>query len=91
MSIKPLETDTIKLMNQLARMAAIPEGYHHRMVLVLDVDDIPRLFTETFLVKTDEELEAVPLTAEERPIVVDTTTMQNKHMVTKIPLPKKQE
>lgn len=81
--------DTIPLMKQLAAMAGIPEGRIRRMVLVLDVNDIPRLFTEGFLTAERSEgveLEKVSLEVTDEPIVVNTTTMQNEFFVTKTPV-----
>lgn len=83
---RPLNHDTIVPMRQLAKMANVEMGLIRRMVLVLDVDDVPRLYTEMFLQQPTEELTPVDLKVEERPIVVNTTTMQNEHLKTSQPL-----
>ena len=41
--------DTTALMHQLARMAGVPEGRFNKMTLVLDVDDVPRVYVEGYL------------------------------------------
>jgi hypothetical protein len=68
------ETDSIQLMRQLAKMANIEWGGFVKMVLVLSVDDMPRLFTEGVLSPVgDEQLVPVKLEAEQvEGIVVDT-------------------
>lgn len=78
-------TECIPLMRQLARMAGIPEGRISRMVLVLSVDDIPRLFTEGFLME-QEELETTTLAHEERAVIVDTSSMQGRELKTLTPI-----
>lgn len=73
--------DSVPLMRQLAKMGNIPESWCKRMVLVLDVDDSPRLYIETFLdAKNSKGVALVPtqLLVEEQPMTVDTTVMQ-KH------------
>lgn len=77
--------DTLTLMKQLARMAGVPEGLHRRMVLVLDVEDVPRLYTEGYLIRdAAEELSTVALETEEKPVIVDTTSMQNERFRTSV-------
>lgn len=44
-----VNTDTLALMRQLARMANMDHAGVRKMVLVLSVDDLPRLFVESFL------------------------------------------
>lgn len=50
--------------------------------MVLDVDDAPRLYTEGFLT-TEEQLIQTELQVEEKAIIVNTTSMQNKEWRTK--------
>lgn len=74
--------DSVPLMRQLARMASISEGRIRRMVLVLEIGEIPKLYTEGFLTN-EEALRDTELLVEERSIVVSTTTMQNNQFETK--------
>lgn len=67
-------------MMQLARMANMPEAGLRRMILVLDMDDVPKLYVDTLLRGEEEELVATPLEAEE--LVVDTTTFLNENFRT---------
>jgi hypothetical protein len=81
------EYDSRPLMRQLAAMAQIPESRARRMVLVLDVDDAPKLYVEQFL---DRNVETVlvdtPLVVAhgrvdvtmDGGVTVDTTSMQNR-------------
>lgn len=89
---KPAESDSLKLMHQLVQMAGLgglPDApLFKRMVLVLDVDDVPRLYTEGFLEKSEGFTEDVRVYAEEKPVIVDTTTMQNQVFRTAVPLPR---
>lgn len=73
------ELGSIPLMHQLSEMANIPLALCRRMVLVLDVADMPRLFIETFLnaEKPDVPLVKTELVVSNEPIIVDTTTLQN--------------
>jgi hypothetical protein len=68
------ENDGRALMRQLARMANLEEGLIKKMVLVLDCDDIPRLFVETYL-DTDkcqnEELVPTKLEVSDQPVIID--------------------
>lgn len=41
--------DPLPMMKQLAEMAGVPSGLYRRMVLVLDIDDVPRLYCEQYL------------------------------------------
>ena len=52
--------DSIELMRQLAKLAGIPEGGFRRMVLVLDIDSIPVLYTDGIILKPKD----VPLKLE---------------------------
>lgn len=71
--------DPVPLMRQLARMAGIGDGVPiRRMVLVLDVNDVPILYTEGFLRGVDEPLAETELRHEEKPVIVNTTTMQDE-------------
>ena len=63
-------------MRQLAEMASIPEGRIRKMVLVLEVDSVPRLYTEGFLDSTEEKLVLTELIVEEKSFVVDLIEMQ---------------
>jgi hypothetical protein len=47
------------LMRALARLAGIREGASRKMVLVLDVDDVPRLYLENFLYEGPDLTEAL--------------------------------
>lgn len=80
--------DSVSLMKQLAKMANIEACGLRRMVLVLDVNCCPMLYTEAFLDKKNSDVELVPteLKVEEKAVAVDTTTMQNETWRTKEPL-----
>lgn len=79
------EIDSIKLMRQLAEMAGVEARLFRRMVLVLDVNDAPRLYCESFLYSTDkrltsegQQIQAQIRGADDPPLVVNTTTLQNE-------------
>ena len=80
--------DSLDLMRQLAKMAKIDLAPITRMVLVLEVDEIPRLLVESQVDKGVElgpaqlEVETGPL-----PDVIDLTSIQNKVFKTQIPRP----
>lgn len=60
-------------------MASADASLIRRMVLVLDIDESPKLFVEMFLSKEDE-LVFVPLEAMEvdEPLIIDTSSMQSQ-------------
>lgn len=73
------DSDPIPLMRQLAEMANMPLALCRRIVLVIYVEDVPRMFIETFLNqdKTKVQLQRTEMVVSDAPINVDTTTMQN--------------
>jgi hypothetical protein len=74
--------DSIPLMHQLAGMAGIPAGKFRRMVLVLDIDAPPILFTDGFINESDTPLTPTPLEVVEAAVVVDVTTLHNQNFRT---------
>lgn len=92
MATPGIYADSVPLMKQLAKAANIELAPIRRMVLVLDCDDAPRLFVESFLqgTATDNllsELEKTELVVSNEPMIIDTTTMQNKNWRTSVPKP----
>ncbi len=53
--------DSIPLMHFLANIANIPWGKFKRMILVLEVDCLPQIYTEGFLQETDNPLSVSPI------------------------------
>lgn len=80
--------DCVPLMHQLAEMANIPMARCDRMVLVLDVNDLPRLYVSSHLGPAPEKLEKAKI-GSVQPLVVDTTTMVNELLNTRVALPKR--
>lgn len=71
--------DSQALIRQLAKMANVEAAGIRRMVLVVDVYEPPRLYTEHFLDKLNSqgvELSPVPMKVEEKHVDVSTTSLQ---------------
>ena len=70
--------DSIPLMIQLAKLAGIEAGGFRRMVLVLDIDQAPKLYTEGLLRVPEGQVVSLAadgvLKTEEAPVMVDMTT-----------------
>lgn len=63
--------DSITLLRYLAKMAGIEDGLHRRMVLVVEIDEAPKLYVESFL--RADSIEAPPdvcVSVEERSVKV---------------------
>lgn len=73
------------MMLQLAKMANMPEAGIRRMILVLDIDDVPRLYVDTMFRGEEEELVEAPLTPQSLG-GVDTTTFLNEQFRTAVQL-----
>ncbi len=66
-------------MDQLCKMAGIPSDTIVRMVLVLEIDKMPTLFTERIIFKADEQLPPTELDVRENtPTVVDIPTLMKR-------------
>lgn len=84
--------DSLSLMRQLAKMAGMETAGIQHMILVLDVEDIPRLYTAG-LIRTETpdaqleipEGEVISHQPIPNPIVIDATTMQNQIWRSKLP------
>lgn len=82
--------DSRDLMLQLAAMANIEQAGLRRMVLVLDIEQSPVLYTEQFLDKKSSEgvqLVPVKLNVERARVPMDITTFQNEEYRTYAPAP----
>ena len=79
------EVDPRPLMIALAKMAHIEASNIRRMVLVLDCDDLPRLYVETFLEKGKLELPDTELEVAKGPL--NTTVMHNEQFRSYAPRP----
>lgn len=77
--------DSTPLMRQLAAMANIPFGKIHRMVLVLELDDMPRLYTAEYLNQSDQPLASTTLHA--APLDVDPSVVVDRVMGVPIRVP----
>ena len=81
----------VPLMKQLAEMANMEFAGINRMVLILDIDQAPTLYVESFLdVKKcqDVKLAKTDLDVKQGPVeFTDTTSVQNELYRTKVPKP----
>lgn len=94
---RPTEHDCRILMHQLAHMANISLAGVQRMVLVLDIEDIPKLYVKMLLQESEGFLNTVPVEPITADVEVDpdtyevkaipTTTVHNKTLKTFAPKP----
>lgn len=85
-----VSTDCRPLMIQIAEMANMKLSRIKRLVLVLDIDDIPRVYVESYLKAQpeDHKLVSTKLEVKEEYYAVDTTSMQNQKFRTHEPVKK---
>ena len=69
------ESSCVPLMKELARLANIEHAACRKMVLVLDIEEPPRLFVETYMLSEKPALPETNLEAEVRKIDRPTTIM----------------
>jgi hypothetical protein len=89
--------NSIPLMHQLAKLAGIEEGGFKQMILVLDIDDLPRLYT-VGVIRTEQGNKVMEEPEDgwdqiiikhdtiDVPVVIDLKTLQNDDWRTKLGL-----